>query len=124
MANVDAKTNGKMEEKCVVRNVHITVGVKASQRFLISKTVEETIDEMFIRLRDECRAPAGKRDCESCRRIVRWAEECDGEICNVISNYDAATSSFILDVCIDFKEHTDSEKFCKEVVAKVHESVE
>ena len=122
MANVDAKS--KMEETCVVRNVHITVGVKASQRFLISKSAEETIDEMFIRLRDECRTPAGKKDCETCRLIVRWAEECDGEVCNVISNYDAATSSFVMDVCIDFKEHTDSEKFCKEVVAKVHESIE
>ena len=122
MANEDAK-NKKMGE-CVVRNVHITVGVKASQRFLISKNAEETIDEMFVRLRDECRTPAGRKDCEKCRRIVRWAEECDGEICNVISTYDNATSSFILDVCIDFKEHTDSEKFCKEVIAKVLESIE
>lgn len=122
MANVDAKN--RMEEKCVVRNVHITVGVKASQRFLISKTAEETIDEMFIRLRNECRAPAGKKDCETCRLIVKWAEECEGEVCNVISNYDTATSSFVLDVCIDFKEHTDSEKFCKEVVAKVNGCVE
>lgn len=122
MANEDAKSK-KMEE-CVVRNVHITVGVKASQRFLISKTAEETIDEMFIRLSDESRTPAGRKDCEKCRRIVRWAEECDGEVCNVISNYDNATSSFVLDVCIDFKEHTDSEKFCKEVIAKVQKSIE
>lgn len=122
MANEDAKS--KMREECVVRNVHITVGVKASQRFLISKTAEETIDEMFIRLSNECRTPAGRKDCEKCRRIVKWAEECDGDVCNVISNYDTTTSSFVLDVCIDFKQHTDSEKFCKEVVAKVHECIE
>ncbi len=123
MANEDAKKRGKSREECVVRNVYITVGVKASQRFLISKTADETIDEMFVRLREECRTPAGKEDCEKCRRIVKWAEECDGEVGNVISNYDITTSSFVLDICIDFKEHTDSEKFCKEVVAKVHESI-
>ncbi len=121
MANEDAK-NKKMEE-CVVRNVHITVEVKASQRFLISKTVDETIDEMFIRLSNECRSSAGRKDCEKCRRVVKWAEECDGEVSNVISNYDTAASSFILDVCIDFKQHTDSEKFCREVVTKVQESI-
>ena len=123
MANEDAKTRGKRVEECVVRNVYITVGVKASQRFVISKTAEETIDEMFIRLSNECRTFAGKEDCEKCRRIVKWAEECDGEVGNVISNYDTTTHSFVLDICIDFKEHIDSEKFCKEVVAKVHESI-
>ena len=123
MASKDAKERGKMKEECVVRNVYITVGVKASQRFLISKTAEETIDEMFVRLGDECRTDAGKEDCEKCRKIVKWAEECDGEIGNVISNYDTTTHSFVLDICIDFKEHTDSEKFCKEVVANVHESI-
>lgn len=122
MANKDAKN--KMREECVVRNVHITVGVKASQRFLISKTAEETIDEMFIRLGNESRTPAGRKDCEKCRRIVKWAEECDGDVCNVLSNYDTTTSSFVLDVCIDFKQHTDSEKFCKEVIAKVQECIE
>lgn len=119
MANEDAK--GKISEECVVRNVYITVGVKASQRYLISKTAEETIDEMFIRISDECRTPAGKKDCEKCRKIVKWAEECDGEVGNVLSNYDSSTSSFVLDICVNFKDHTDSEKFCKEVVAKVQE---
>ena len=123
MANEDAKCKN-LEEECVARNVHITVGVKASQRFLISKTVDETVDEMFIRLGEESRSPAGRKDCEKCRRIVKWAVECDGEISNDISTYDRGTSSFILDVCIDFKEHTDSEKFCKEVVAKVQECIE
>ena len=123
MANEDAKKRGKMREECVVRNVYITVAVKASQRFVISKTAEETIDEMFVRLSKECRSTTGKEDCEKCRRIVRWAEECDGEVANVISNYDTTTSTYVLDICVDFKEHTDSEKFCKEVVAKVHESI-
>ena len=119
MANKDAK--GKISEECVVRNVYITVGVKASQRYLISKTAEETIDEMFIRIREECRTSAGKKDCEKCRKIVKWAEECDGEVGNVLSNYDSSTSSFVIDICVNFKDHTDSEKFCKEVVAKVQE---
>lgn len=122
MANEDAKN--KMMEECVVRNIHITVEVKASQRFLISKTVDETIDEMFIRLSTECRSSAGRKDCEKCRRVVKWAEECDGEVSNVISNYDRGTESFILDVCIDFKQHTDSEKFCREVVTKAQECIE
>lgn len=122
MANEDAKS--KMREECVVRNVHITVEVKASQRFLISKTAEETIDEMFIRLSKESRTPDGRKDCEKCRRVVKWAEECDGEVSNVLSNYDRGTGSFILDVCVDFKQHTDSEKFCKEVASKVQEGIE
>jgi hypothetical protein len=122
MANEDAKKT--MMEGCVVRNVYITVEVKVSRRFLISKSADETIDEMFIRLSKECRSSDGRVDCEKCRRIVKWAEECDGEVSNVISNYDRGTGSFVLDVCIDFKEHTDSEKFCKEVVAKVHDGIE
>lgn len=121
MANEDARS--KVTEGCVVRNVHITVGVNVSQRFLISKTAEETIDDMFTRLSEECRTPAGKEDCQKCMRIVKWAEECDGEICNIISNYHAKTKSFVIDVCIDFKHHTDSEKFCKDVVSKVHEGI-
>ena len=122
MSNEDARS--KELDGCVVRNVHITVGVNVSQRFLISKTAEETIDEMFVRLSKESRTPAGKEDCRKCRRIVKWAEECDGEICDIISTYHSQTRSFVMDICVDFKQHTDSEKFCKYVVSKVHESIE
>lgn len=121
MASIGTTTGNKTMERCVVRNVHITVGVTASQRFLISKTAEETIDDMFVRLRNECRTSAGKKDCEICRTIIKLAEECDGEVCNVISNYDRVNSSFVLDICIDFKEHTDSERFCNEVKFKVQD---
>lgn len=122
MAKNDANaTSNKMMEKCVVRNVHITVGVTASQRYLISKTAEETIDDMFIRMRDECKSSAGKKDCEICRTIAKWAEECDGEVCNVISSYDRTSHTFVLDICIDFKEHTDSEKFCNGVHSKLQD---
>lgn len=118
MANVDAKQDGKMEKDCVVRNIHITVEMIVSQRFIISKSAEETIDGMLVRLRDECRNPVGKKDCERCRNIVKWAEECGGKVCNVVSNYDVAKKEFILDVCVDFKSNTDSNKFCNEVVTK------
>lgn len=124
MANSDAKRVDKMGKKCVVRNVHITVGVRASQRYLISKTVDETIDEMFIRLRDESRTQAAKKDCETCRTIAKWAQECDGEISNVISSYNGETKSFVLDICIDFKEHSDSEKFCKDLLTRVNDNGE
>lgn len=122
MAKNDANgATGNVMGTCVVRNVHITVGVPASQRFIISKSAEETIDDMFVRLKEECRSYAAKKDCETCRIIARWAEECDGEICNVISTYDRTNHSFIIDICIDFKEHTDSEMFCKSIHSKLQE---
>lgn len=110
-----------MAAKCVVRNVHITVGVPASRRYIISKSAEETIDDMFVRLKNDIKTEATNRDCDTCRTIVKWAEECDGEVCNVISTYDRTNSSFIIDICIDFKEHSDSERFCNEVHSKLQE---
>ena len=116
--------NGEMNNvvgKCMVRNVHITVGIPASQRYIISKTAEESIDDMFLRLKEESKSDAAKKECETCRTIIRWAEECDGEVCNVISTYDRANHVFIIDICIDFREHTDSEKFCNGVHLKLQE---
>ena len=122
MAKNDANgATGNVVGKCVVRNVHITVGVPASQRFIISKTAEETIDDMFVRLKEESRSYAAKKDCETCRIIARWAEECDGEVSNVISTYDRGKQAFIIDICIDFKTHYDSGKFCDGVHSKLQE---
>ena len=122
MTKHDANGEGsKGVAKCVVRNVHITVGVPASQRYIISKGAEETIDDMFVRLKEECRSYAAKKDCETCRIIAKWAEECDGEVSNVISTYDRGNKSFIIDICIDFKTHADSGKFCDSVHSKIQE---
>ena len=118
MTNSDAKTtNDQMTEKCAVREVQITVGVKVSQRYLIYKSENESIDEMFIRLGDESKNSVGKKDCEVCRKLAKWAEKCNGEVCNVVSSYDKITGSFIMDICVNFKQHTDSEKFCNEIRA-------
>ena len=116
MANEE---NSNMMEKCVVRSVQITVGVPTSRRYIISKTADETIDDMFVRLKGLIKTEATDRDCDRCRIIIKWAEECDGEICNVISTYDKIRGIFIIDIYIDFKDHTDSEKFCNGVHKKL-----
>lgn len=112
----------KVVGKCVVRNVHITVGVPASRRYIISKSADESIDDMFVRLKKSVNTVATDKDCETCRKIVKWAGKCDGEVCNVISTYDRTTHSFIIDICIDFKTHADSGKFCDGVHAKLQEA--
>lgn len=104
---------------CMVRNVHITVGVPASRRYIISKTADETIDDMFVRLKNTIKTENTNRDCDTCRTIVKWAEECDGEISNVISTYYKGKGNFIIDICIDFKSHEDSQKFCNGVHKKL-----
>lgn len=120
MAKLDTNGCNQQVEKYVVRNVHITVEVKVSQRYLIEKGEQETLDDMFVRMREDSRSLAAKKDCETCRIIAKWAEECGGEVCDVVSTYNTNKNSFILDICIDFAKHEDSEMFCNELHERVN----
>lgn len=112
----DAKE--KKEGVCVVRNVHITVEVKVSQRFLISKKTQETVEEMFLRMKDEQMNVAAKRDCDICRTITQLVEECNGEVSNVVSNYNGKSGRFIVDMYIDFVDNDSTQEFCHKLYQK------
>ena len=110
--------NVRNEGVCVVRNVHITVEVKVSQRFLIRKKTGENVEEMFLRMKDEQMSVAAKRVCDVCRTITQLVEECNGEVSNVVSNYNGKSGRFIIDMYIDFVDNDSTQEFCAKLYQK------